>query len=93
MPGDTQRGTVVSCPQRRLSTFGGDPQSPLGQDFRMPVPSLISILEAWNPFALGWLKDKGFRDGTGEVDPLFSFNGQSPRRDPSRLGSEFAWPA
>lgn len=58
-----------------------------------PVPFLFLCFKH-KTLGLGLgLKDKGSRNRTGETDPFFSFNGQSPRRAKSRPGCECARPA
>lgn len=84
---------LFSFPQRRLCTYGGDPESTLRKDFHTPVPFSFLCFKRETLLLWVWLEDKGFRDWTGATDPFISFNGQSPKRDKSRPGPEFAWPA
>lgn len=84
---------LFSFPERRLGTYGGDLESPLRKDFCTPVPFSFLCSKHETLLLWVWFEDKGFRDWTGEMDPFVSFNGQSPKREKSRPGREFAWPA
>ena len=69
------------------------PKEPSQEGLLSACPLLFSVLYTQNPLLWVWLKDKGVGDWTGETDPFFSFDAQSPRGDKSRPGPKFAWPA